>query len=169
MSTTAVKFEDFDATVSMEYDMAASLYCDSPYWRVTIPFRYFFNDPSGNKYVEVPLGYISNGASVPRVFWDLLPPWGSYGQAAVLHDYLCENLLIMENGVPTTITRRAADDALKDACAALGVARWKRNLIFIGVVVYVFVFRIKGKRIAAAKQQFIDAHPNYYADAPSPP
>lgn len=40
---------------------------------------------------EVPAGYISNGASVPRFFWRLWPPLtGPWRVPAIIHDYHCE-------------------------------------------------------------------------------
>ena len=159
VSPAAIAFADFDAEVSLEYDNAASIALNSDYWRVTQAFRYYFDDPSENTYVEIPVGYLTDGASVPRFFWDLLPPLGSYGQAAVLHDFLCENLYQIKNGEKTPITRTQADDALKDAMVALDVPRWKRNVIFIAVAVYVKLADIKGVDIAAGKAAYMAAHP----------
>lgn len=36
----------------------------------------------------VPAGFETDFASIPRIFWNILPPIGSYAQAAVVHDYL---------------------------------------------------------------------------------
>ena len=157
METT---FYDFDAETSLEYDDAASTALGHDYWRVTQNFRYYFDDPTHNTYVEVPVGYLTDGASVPRFFWDLLPPWGSYGQAAVLHDFLCENLYCMKDNVKTALTRVQADDALKDAMVALNVPRWKRNVIFLSVAIYVKVCRIKGTVIASGKAAYMASNPN---------
>lgn len=38
--------------------------------------------------VIVPKGFVTDFASVPRVFWSLFRPDGNYAYAAVLHDYL---------------------------------------------------------------------------------
>ncbi len=44
----------------------------------------------GDKYqgVEVPAGFVTDFASIPRLFWSLLRPDGEYAYAAVIHDYL---------------------------------------------------------------------------------
>lgn len=162
----AVKFEDFNALVSMEYDEQASAFCGHDYWQVTEAFRYYFDDASLNTYVEVPVGYLSDGASVPRIFWGLLPAWGAYGQAAVLHDYLCEHLTQIKNGQTVTITRKQADDAFKDACVALDVPRWKRNIMFIAIAVYVYVKNITGVEIDAKKAEYLAQNPNATATLP---
>jgi Protein of unknown function (DUF1353) len=38
--------------------------------------------------VSVPPGFVTDLASIPRVFWSLLPPDGNYAYAAIVHDYL---------------------------------------------------------------------------------
>lgn len=38
--------------------------------------------------VAVPHGFVTDLASVPRLFWQVLPPQGRYGPAAILHDWL---------------------------------------------------------------------------------
>lgn len=38
--------------------------------------------------IEVPAGFMSDGASVPRIFWNLFSPFGDYFGAALIHDFL---------------------------------------------------------------------------------
>ena len=38
--------------------------------------------------INVPVGYITNLASIPPFFRNILPPTGKYGCASVAHDYL---------------------------------------------------------------------------------
>jgi Protein of unknown function (DUF1353) len=38
--------------------------------------------------VEVPVGFVTDLASIPRIFWSELRPDGDYAHAAVIHDYL---------------------------------------------------------------------------------
>ena len=38
--------------------------------------------------VDVPEGFVTDLASVPRIFWQVLRPEGRYAYAAVVHDYL---------------------------------------------------------------------------------
>lgn len=46
-------------------------------------------DPSQNApAVVVPAGFVTDLASIPRVFWSLLPPDGAYTFPAIIHDYL---------------------------------------------------------------------------------
>jgi hypothetical protein len=40
--------------------------------------------------VLVPAGFQFDGASTPRVFWSIIPPFKDVKAAACVHDYLCE-------------------------------------------------------------------------------
>ena len=65
--------------------------------------------------VEVPKGYKTNGANIPRIFWSIFPPNSpEYLSAVVVHDYLCELKLYA-----------LADEALKQIMTNLSVAKWK--------------------------------------------
>jgi hypothetical protein len=166
---TPVAFEDFSALLSMDYDEEASNFCHHDYWQVTQAFRYYFGDKTEATYVDVPVGYLSDGASVPRFLWWLLPPQGDYGQAAVLHDYLCEHLTQTKNGQTVAITRVQADDALRNAMRDLGVPSWKRNVMFIAVAVYVKVCRIKGVDIDSKKAAYLAEYGSATATLPDVP
>jgi hypothetical protein len=54
--------------------------------------------------VTVPIGFVTDFASIPRVFWSLLRPDGKYTYPAIVHDYLYWT---------QTRPREAADEILK--------------------------------------------------------
>jgi hypothetical protein len=55
--------------------------------RLLVPFGYV---DSGGVNWDVPPGAVTDGASIPRVFWLLAGPFeGKYREAAVVHDYYC--------------------------------------------------------------------------------
>ncbi len=114
-------FTRFDATLMTQYSIAASDTLGRDHWMVTRAFRYYIGGKDSNRWVDIPLGYLTDGASVPQMFWNIIPPWGRYGQAAVVHDYLCEYLEIIEDGQPKTITRKDCDDVLEECMTVLGV------------------------------------------------
>ena len=58
-------------------------------WEVLQSFTYEVGHLGSGESIEVPAGFVSDLASVPRIFWPFLPPDGDYSQAAVLHDWLC--------------------------------------------------------------------------------
>jgi len=59
--------------------------------KLTRPLPFYACD---EKYYVVPQGFISNGASVPRAFWALIPPFGPYAAACVVHDWLYTELVL---------------------------------------------------------------------------
>ena len=75
--------------------------------------------------VVVPIGFRTDLASVPRVLWALLPPFGRYDAAAVLHDYLYF--------APARMTRADADAVLYEGMLALHVLPFTRWSIYLGV------------------------------------
>lgn len=74
--------------------------------------------------VLVPKGFETDLASIPRLFWRVLPPIGRYDKPAVIHDWLYRH-----NG----LTRLQADQVLLEAMTAEGVPEWQRTLIFYAV------------------------------------
>ncbi len=63
-------------------------------------------------------------ASIPRVFWAVLPRWGRYGNAAVIHDWLYWS---------QKRSRRAADRVFLEGMGVLGVGLVTRSVIFLAV------------------------------------
>lgn len=103
-------------------------------WRLLIPLEYHLGSPDGVETVCVPAGFITDFASIPRGLWNLLPPTGAYGKAAVLHDFLYQRRLI-RIGVDGSrfCTRREADDILNEAMGVVGVGRLTRWTIYAGI------------------------------------
>jgi hypothetical protein len=89
---------------------------------VTEPMIYRLRD-SGTE-VVVPAGFVTDFASTPRLMWSLLPPIGTYLQAAVVHDYL-----YWTQGC----TRAQADRILLLAMEDNGVSAATRQIIYRGV------------------------------------
>lgn len=60
-----------------------------PIYFLTAPISWTPN-PGQEQYkaVIVPSGFVTDFASIPRVFWSVLRPDGEYAYAAVVHDYL---------------------------------------------------------------------------------
>jgi hypothetical protein len=79
---------------------------------------------------------------VPRLFWNMIPPWGIYGQAAVVHDLLCEYLSVVRNGKIVNITRAECDRVLNQAMQNLGVPTLQRWMIYSAVCAYRITFNI---------------------------
>lgn len=129
-------FTAFSAPLDIRYDKEASAILGADHWRVTKEFRYFIGGKDTQQWVTIPAGYLTDGASVPRIFWSMIPPWGAYGQAAVVHDLLCEYLSIVDHGKPKLITRERCDAIFMEAMTVLGVPSSDRNIIIEGVGLY---------------------------------
>lgn len=114
---------------------------DTKNWMLppTFGFRYWIGEENSGTYVDVPDMFRSDGASVPRPFWNIIPPWGDHGQAAVLHDFLCTYRTIIRNGKAVTITRKECDDIFLEAMLVLEVSRAKANTMYAAVRTYATV------------------------------
>lgn len=125
-------FKGFDGRISITYDQVTSRNKNKDYWRVDNDFYYYVGDPSDCIYVYVKAGFRTDGASVPRPFWALIPPWGSHGNAAIVHDYLCETKTIHEHGAPKKIDNKRIDKIFMAAMKVSGVG-FKRYVIYAAV------------------------------------
>jgi hypothetical protein len=98
---------------------------DGEQWQVCNPdgFRYLSDIP-GVGLITVPEGFASDYASIPKELWGILPPWGQYGSAAVLHDLEYWN---------QRLSREQADAVLREASLALGVDEGLVDVIYHAV------------------------------------
>lgn len=97
---------------------------DGVNWYLLEDFTY--NSYIGGKIV-VPAMFITDFGSIPREFWNLLPPWGKYGPATIVHDYLY---------VYRPFTRDQADRILREAMVTLGVDHITSEIIYKGVELF---------------------------------
>lgn len=79
---------------------------------------------------EVPVGFITDFASVPRIFWSWLPKAGEYAPAAVVHDWL---YWWGYDDDDKPMTRGECDAAFRRAMADLGVNRIRRTAMWLAV------------------------------------
>jgi hypothetical protein len=150
-------FTRFTGSLDTTYDREASLALHKDYWRVKA-FRYYIGSFDSDKWVDIPKGFLTDGASVPFLFTWLIPAWGEYGQATTLHDWLCENMYIIHriNGVETRvdIDRAEVDRILYEAMRVLEVKPWRRVTIQAGVDAYRIVRRPGRSAVSPLKVQF---------------
>ncbi len=73
-------------------------------------------------WIIVPHGFITDGATIPRVFWSWIGhPWGKYRQAAVLHDFLYATAVY---------TQKLSDSVFLEAMQVLRVGWVRRHVMF---------------------------------------
>lgn len=93
-------------------------------WRVFKEFDYHVGSYPSLEIIHVPVGFITNFASVPRIFWFLISPIDDHGKAAVVHDYLY------------TIgysKKSVCDKIYLEALTVLKVSKIKRIILYYGV------------------------------------
>lgn len=96
-------------------------YLDGQNYRLTSEFKY---DSSVGTFT-VPAGFVTDFASIPKPLWNLLPPTGSYGKAAVVHDFLYRT--------PGQASKEIADAIFLEAMAALDVGVFTRYTMYLAV------------------------------------
>lgn len=74
--------------------------------------------------VEVPIGFVTDFASIPQIFWSVLPKDGKYTFAAILHDYLYWT---------QDRERAQCDEVLSTVMQEFGVGTTDRNAIYWAV------------------------------------
>ncbi len=78
-----------------------------------IGHRYRLVEPFQYQNIQVPAGFVTDGANVPRLLWSIWPPNKSdFMKAVVVHDYLCDR----EN-------YSLADQLFKEALQEAGAAK----------------------------------------------
>ncbi len=82
--------------------------------------------------IEVPKGFVTDFASIPRALWVILHPTGRYGSAAIIHDYICrqakrEEIYIVPN-------HKIAAYIFRDAMVELGVGGFRASTMCRSVI-----------------------------------
>lgn len=101
-----------------------SPYADGINWCVIEDFIFEYGEEGKGIIITVPKGFITDFASVPHVFWNILPPWGKYGPAAVVHDWLYYD---------QSTTKDFADDVLMEGMKVMQTEVLQRDIIYEAV------------------------------------
>ena len=91
-------------------------------FRLEAPFRYF----SSFGLIEVPAGTETDGASVPRAFWNIFDPFSDYFGAAIIHDFLY-------SPANDDFSRAESDLIFKEAMYNVGIPWYRREVIYTAV------------------------------------
>lgn len=92
------------------------------WWKVTTRVKVRCDlSPYGR--IFIPAGFISDFASVPRLFWGIIPPHGRTASACIVHDYLYE-------AKPIKATRRQVDLYWKSLLQQCNIPRWQVNVMY---------------------------------------
>jgi Protein of unknown function (DUF1353) len=85
--------------------------------------------------VTVPVGFVTDFASIPRIFWSLLRPDGLYTYPAIVHDYLYwmqaiprdDADLILDAGMEDFGVDKVTRFAIYEPVHLFGNAAWQEN------------------------------------------
>jgi len=112
-------------------------YIDGKYWVLLSPFEYYVGDKDDNEHIFVPAGFKTDFASIPRLAWPVMGhPAGRHGKAAVIHDFLYrypDGGSVPDDIVPPIRSRRRCDQIFLEGMVVLGVAWWKRTVMYSAV------------------------------------
>lgn len=97
---------------------------DGRTWVLMSEFGYDVGAEGSNDKITVPVGFQTDFASIPRPLWAILPKWGKYGNAAVIHDWLYWE---------QKRSRATADRVFLEGMVVLGVKALARNTIYWAV------------------------------------
>lgn len=95
-----------------------------PIWSVIEPLEFQCVLDNVGHITTVPVGFKTDFASVPRIFWRLAPPGGLYAAAAVIHDWRYKH---------TIGDRLTADRIFLAAMRQAGVGWAQRSMIYRAV------------------------------------
>jgi len=91
--------------------------------------EHYFRYVSSHGIITVPTGFITDGASVPRIFWPIFDPFGGYFHAAIIHDYLYSRW----STAHFNCDRATADLIFKEAMWNRGIGCMTRETIYRAV------------------------------------
>lgn len=112
-------------------------------WELLDIFEVHISDIRPEKIaIKIPKGFITDGASVPRIFWIYLPRFGKYTKAAIVHDYLYKGCgsAYEQFGISgyfsINITRKESDLIFKKIMKVSGVNKVKCWLMYNAVRIF---------------------------------
>ena len=97
---------------------------DGKTWVTLSDFGYEVGSEGSGDLINVQIGFYTDFASIPRLLWIVLPKWGKYGNAAVIHDWLYWE---------QPRSRKESDDILLEGMGVLEVKTWKKYAIYWAV------------------------------------
>lgn len=106
-----------------------------PIYFLTKPILWMPNRDQDLPQVKVPKGFVTDLASIPRMFWSLLRPDGEYTYPAIIHDYLywTQNIskeksdLIFRLAMEDFNINSATSLIIYNAVSSGGSSAWKNN------------------------------------------
>jgi hypothetical protein len=129
---------------------------DGKTWVIMRDFGYEVGAEGSGDRIDVAIGFQTDFATVPRPLWIVLPKWGSYGNAAVIHDWLYWK---------QDRARAAVDGIFFEAMGVLGVSAPTRFTLYWGVRLFGWMawHRNRADRAAGFDRVLRDVHLKSFA------
>ena len=125
---------------------------DGKTWIIRSDFGYDIGGEGSKETINVPIGFMTDFASVPRILWGAIPRWGKYGNAAVVHDFIYWE---------QTYPRKRADDIFLEAMRVLGVSKIVCRTIYYSVRLFgALAWRNNAKRKQSNQQKILRTIPD---------
>lgn len=100
---------------------------DGKQWILRRTFKFYYKTSLCKVYIRVPIGFITDFATIPRSLYSIFPPIGRYNKAAMMHDYLYDASCHLK------ISRKDCDLFFLQSMEILGVKKWVRYALFLAV------------------------------------
>jgi len=97
---------------------------DGRNWVILKDFGYDVGEENSGETINVPIGFVTDFASVPRPLWWFAPKWGRCGNAAVIHDFCYWE---------QSYDRRKSDEIFREGMQVLKVGRIRTWLLYYAV------------------------------------
>lgn len=95
--------------------------------------RYILKKELGYRDIVIPIGYKTNGANIPHLLWNIVPPFKpKYLPAVIVHDYLCDQKLYHK-----------ADTYFKEILYSLEYSIITRGMVLIVRLYHRFKYGVK--------------------------
>lgn len=105
--------------------------------------------------VIIPKGFKTDLTSVPRIFWSIIPPFGTYQEAALIHDCLYKNKGIIK-GINKQLTRKESDEIFYQIMLQDNTKKIRAKIIFWAVRMFGWKYFGKTKEEQKDNQKELD-------------
>jgi len=106
-------------------------------WILKKEFEYHVGCYPSCEIIVVNVNFHTDMASIPKIFWKILPPDGKYGKAAVIHDYCYRT---------ACYGRKRSDEIFLEGMKVLKVKKWKYTSMYYAVRLFGWWGWYKNKR-----------------------
>lgn len=96
-------------------------------WILLTGFEYHVGSYPSKEIILVPEGFVTDFASIPKIFQPIIKPDGPHAKAAVIHDYCYYT---------ACYSKIRSDQIFLEAMRVLNIEEWKRNVMFTAVLLF---------------------------------